>query len=700
MSCQRYSQSLFVLALVCICLGAGCNTPPDKKYIKDGKQHGVVRGLFRERWWNFYERGCSFLEGGYYAEAIADFKEALKQSTRDQRRARTYGMHVIEFFPHRELGVAYYHLGNYRAAEKELEISLSAVDTGRAKYYLNEVRRSVLKVSTTATPPPRIILNAETEQSITKRFTITVAGVIEADAYVHTLVINGEPVFIELAQKRLVFAKSIKLHRGLNRITIKSRDLLGNEAEKTIAVTADVEGPLLHINNAISGAEISENCFVLQGSLSDDSGIIGLKINEFNIPYRGERNVSFMHPVQLVAGINRILFQAEDSAGNTTTGELSLICIAGLAWKNTRLAYIETKQHIRNIPTLLAFQGNGMLDTGAHRLFTAGAPEQPASPLSIHLKNMRARQTVYYNNLYLDGSVTSANEIAAVTIHNVPLSIKPGKVIFFSQLVELNPGENTLTIQAHDKKGARAEKTIVVVYQIPPIRQLGARMSLAILPFEQTGAVTATSAMIGENLVSAFLRQERFNIVSRGPAFEAALRELKLSGSDLVDTAAALRTGRLVTADGILTGTIHETDNSIEVYARLINAETATIMDAQDVYGEDKTLPHIQYLVNGLALKFKHSFPLIEGIVVKTAGKNIYTDVGAASGIKRDMKFIIFRQGESLRHPLTENYLGTEIKELGQARVVNVFEAMTIGRLIAEPGKGQPIQVKDRIITK
>lgn len=700
MSCQRFPQFLLLLVFICICLGNGCNTPPDKKYVKDGEQHGVVRGLFRERWWNFYERGCSFLEGGYYAEAIADFKEALKQRTRDQRRARTYGMHVIDFFPHRELGVAYYHVGNYQAAEQELEVSLSAVDTGRAKYYLNEVRRSVLKGSATPTPPPRISLHAETEHSITNRSVITVAGVIEADAYVRSLHINGEPLFIELAQKRLVFAELIKLHRGINRITIKSRDLLGNEAEKTIALTADVEGPLLHISNAVNGAKISQSYFVLQGSLSDDSGIIGLKINDFNIPYRGERNASFMHRVKLVSGFNRIILQAADSAGNTTTGELILICTAGLAWENTRPAYIQTGQNKRNTPVLLAFQGNSMLDTGVHCPFAAKASEPPASPLRIHLKNMDTRQTVYYSNLYLDGSVTSADEIAAVTIHNVPLSIKPSKVIFFNQLVELNPGENTLSIQAQDKKGVTVEKTITVVYQIPAIRQIGARMSLAILPFEQTGAVTATSTMVGENLVSAFLKQERFNIVSRGPEFEAVLRELKLSRSDLVDTAAALQAGRLVTADGILTGTIHETDNSIEVYARLINAETSTIMDAQDVYGEDKTLPHIQYLLNGLALKFKHSFPLIEGIVVKTAGKDIYTDLGAASRIKKDMKFIIFRQGAALRHPLTENYLGTEIKELGQARVVNVLESMSIGQLVAKPIPGQPIEVTDQIITK
>ncbi len=326
---KRFFKSLLLLVLICSGLGLGCNTTPDKKYFKDGKQHGVVKGLFRERWWNFYQRGCSFLEGGFYAEAIADFKEALKQRDRDQRRARTYGMHFIEYFPHRELGASYYHAGNYQEAEQELEASLSAVDSGRAKYYLNEVRRAILKTSKAATTPPHISVTSGADIEITNRSTVTVAGVVEGDAYARTIAINNDPLFIELAQKQLAFSQEIKLKRGVNAITIKSCDLLGKAAEKTVAVTADFEGPLLYINNAVNGEEIADSSFNLHGSLSDVSGLTSLKINGRTIPYHREQNAVFSHPIQLAPGINRITLQATDVAGNTTTGELNLICTAG-----------------------------------------------------------------------------------------------------------------------------------------------------------------------------------------------------------------------------------------------------------------------------------------------------------------------------------------------------------------------------------
>ena len=307
--------------------------------------------------------------------------------------------------------------------------------------------------------------------------------------------------------------------------------------------------------------------------------------------------------------------------------------------------YASADQNIKTIPIRLALQGDSVLDTGAHCLFAAAVAEQPESAVRITLKEIADSQIVFHDTIYIDGSVTSADDITSVEINGAMLSVKPGKTIFFNQLIELKSGENKLSIRAQDKKGSLAEKTVTISYQVPVVRQIGSRMSLAILPFEQIGAVTSASSTLNDSLVSAFLHHERFNIVSRGPGFEAALRELKLSSTDLVDKNTALRAGRMVAADSILIGTTHETANSIEIYARLINAETAAVMEAQDVYTEDKTRAQIQYIVNGLALKFKHSFPLIEGIVIKASGKDIYADLGMASRIKKDMKFIIYPAG-------------------------------------------------------
>ncbi|KPA14671.1 hypothetical protein MHK_005122, partial [Candidatus Magnetomorum sp. HK-1] len=101
------------------------------------------------------------------------FSEAAIRIRKDERwHARTYGMHYVDYFPHRELGIAYFLLGKeYQQndnnapamsyndkAQKELAVSLglegetfdkvkqknsnNTYDTATSKtvYYLNEAR--------------------------------------------------------------------------------------------------------------------------------------------------------------------------------------------------------------------------------------------------------------------------------------------------------------------------------------------------------------------------------------------------------------------------------------------------------------------------------------------------------------------------------------------------------------------------------
>ncbi|MCK5009876.1 MAG: tetratricopeptide repeat protein, partial [Deltaproteobacteria bacterium] len=148
-------SSLIILLIVINCQH-GSSPKGKDTYIKEGKTYGVTRGLFRERWWNFYERGCSFTSGEFWDEAIADFREALKQRNKDAYRARTYGMHFVDYFPHRELGITYYYTGQYTEAIDELSTSLSQIETAKAKYFLNKARAEILKQTQSDDHPPLI----------------------------------------------------------------------------------------------------------------------------------------------------------------------------------------------------------------------------------------------------------------------------------------------------------------------------------------------------------------------------------------------------------------------------------------------------------------------------------------------------------------------------------------------------------------
>jgi TolB-like protein len=687
---------LFLLLAAALLVSAvpGCNTPPDPKYKKDGTQYGVTDGLFRDRWWNYYERGLSFSDGEFWKEAAEDFREALRQRDSDQRRARTYGMHFADYFPHRDLGVALYHLGRFEEARRELETSLAAVETAKAKFYLNRVRKAIVAANNADTARPSIKVSSVPADAVSNSFSMTLEGEVADDTYAEKVAVNEDPVFVELSAKRIPFSRKIRLKKGLNEIKIKSTDLMGKESEKTVTVYGDYQGPLVNVRNYADGQKTAQGRVVLHGSLADATGITTFKINEQVLAYNKEREVDFTFAVNLEQGSNEIMLAATDTAGNTTRGALNLVYVPRLAEEPAPEKPLYAGEPIR-----VALQGSGVLDTGQHRLYAAARPGGAAGSFRLNLKDLAETQTVYYKTMYIDGSVTGRHPVESVSVNGDPLMIIPGKTIYFNEIIELDEGENTLTITVEDKQGNTESRTVTILRRVPSVHQVDSRMSIAILPFEKKGEISPASDIIYDNLISSFFDQNRFHIVSRGEELESVLREQKLSRTDLVDKRAAVELGRMVAAEAVLMGSIRETADAVEIYARMVNTETSSLLEVKDVYGQDKSLASLQYLTNGLALKFVHSFPLVEGMVLKVDGDTIYADFGTDQQIKKEMKFIVFREGEKIIHPVTGRVLGSNTEKLGVARVVNVFEDMSLGKLVADIDHGL-IKQKDLIITK
>ncbi len=136
---------LFLVSLILLSLCQCAVQSAGPVYTKDGKEYGKIGGAFRHKWWNYYERGLSYADGEFYKEAQADLREAVRQRDKDQRMARTYGMHFIDYFPHRELGIVYYQLGNSGLAKEELDLSLRQFPSAKARFYLDRVRKALIE---------------------------------------------------------------------------------------------------------------------------------------------------------------------------------------------------------------------------------------------------------------------------------------------------------------------------------------------------------------------------------------------------------------------------------------------------------------------------------------------------------------------------------------------------------------------------
>ena len=66
----RFRHPLRCQVVASVLLASGCAIT-EKTYERDGVVYGVVAGAFRGKWYNYYDRALSYLDGGYTEDGIA-----------------------------------------------------------------------------------------------------------------------------------------------------------------------------------------------------------------------------------------------------------------------------------------------------------------------------------------------------------------------------------------------------------------------------------------------------------------------------------------------------------------------------------------------------------------------------------------------------------------------------------------------------
>ena len=669
-------RNVYALICICICISCTVQTPV---YVKDGKEYGVTSGLFNDWWWNFYERGLSFTEGEFYGEAVRDFQTAIQMRSDDQWKSRTYGMHFIDYFPHREQGIVYYKTGKYNDAAQELEKSLKTAESARAMYFLNMTRKAVLEGSSLDKLPPSITIDEPLDGSITNSFTVNLRGEAADDYFVSSLKLDSIPSLIELSSKKVPFKKEIALKKGINEIRVYAGDLTGKTSGKTVKIYVDAEGPMIVIEEqSVRGDRV-----FLSGTLTDNIGIASFSINgekiyedrkaadNIRIDSVTEKEMKFDHEIKVKKKDDKIILLLEDTAGNITEGELRIE--SAISSVDSASVFASSSQYV-------------FLESIVDKV-----------PPEINFRDLIDFQTVYSGSLYIEGSVYDGNSIKDLLINGESVLRRSGKKVFFNYLIKLREGTNSFLIEAIDSFGNRSERKMTVNMKVPEIRNIGSRMSISVLPFKNKGDSSISGEAVYESLISALVNQKRFRMIER-EKIEEVLNELQLSKSGIVDPDTASKIGKMIVADAIMTGTVYERNNSLEVLTRLIDTETGNIIVAKDVFDEDKSLLTVDRLGQGLALKYEESLPLLEGVVVEKDGKELIIDLGNETKIKRNMKLILYREGHEIKHPLSGRRLGHKIEKLGEAKVDNVFEKYSSA--IVQKGTEAEIRSSDKLITK
>ena len=92
-----------------------------------------------ENFYTYYNNGLQYMKKKDYNRALEEFKSAASLEFEDSKMKRTYGTRFIKYFPHREMGIAYYYLGDYDNALKELKLSISYKKSKRALKYIKMI---------------------------------------------------------------------------------------------------------------------------------------------------------------------------------------------------------------------------------------------------------------------------------------------------------------------------------------------------------------------------------------------------------------------------------------------------------------------------------------------------------------------------------------------------------------------------------
>jgi tetratricopeptide (TPR) repeat protein len=665
-------------------------------------------------WECCYLSGLTYAQGGCLDKALSEFHSAIRQNPKDKWKTRTYGMHFLDYFPHRELGIVYLNQGRIKEAMDELSKSLVSADSARAKYYLNEARRMWLEETGLDKTPPSILFSGRLDDQNNVIYTPQSIWVIEGEArddyFVSEIYINGERLFLDFAQPVIPFKERVHLSPGENIIYFEVTDLAGNHSIRHLRVILDQQGPIV-VFAPVSHEDITlepEGIMItLRGIVYDSGGVERFVIADEELPViHGEKIQEFEERFPLYP---KATFCAWDRAGNATKGNLDYL------WSPFQdvspSASGEIKVCSSHILHLLAKEDNDSpiihLEPFPSIVF------EPSVVITGRIESSREILNVWIN----EESILSKDEAEALIprfrriFHKYRSYISGDKIRFsFTRTIPLEEGKNSITIYAQDSKRISPPKRVWIEYRLSEIQKIGRRWALGILPFDIvkegdlpifTPPAPSSIEYISEKLRASFFDTRRFSILER-ERIDAVMHELNLTYGCAIDPNTALRIGKGIGAEVLLAGSFYEhwegQNRCIEIYARLIDVETQEILGIKNLYNHWKEPEDIDFLSKGLSQGFIEEFPLMQGEIVAKYDKAFLIDLGTEDQIKRGMKLWVYRPKEGGQVRGKAMHLG-DVDIIGGGRIEEADREFSL--VLPSPKSAlKRFRIGDLVITK
>lgn len=247
--------------------------------------------------------------------------------------------------------------------------------------------------------------------------------------------------------------------------------------------------------------------------------------------------------------------------------------------------------------------------------------------------------------------------------------------------------------------GSPSNTSILVVtkkYDPNKSTQVGSRLAVAVLPFDASKSAAMYKDGVTDEMINQLVNLRRFKVIERS-AMDKIVAEQKLQASGFVDDKSAVKLGKIAGADALVIGSISVADGKVKISARLVDVETAETIIAEDALSENAAQESIDNTVSNVATLLYNELPIIEGDVIKVEPDELFIDIGGSNGVRKGTKCVVFRQGESIKHPISGEILGRKVTRLGEIIVIQVQDKFATVKTIESE---QDIQVGDKVIIK
>lgn len=673
-------------ACVLLLVGGGlsCQSGQDTRFVKDGVDYGATRGVFRGRWWSYYERGANLVAGGFYQEAEADLRQALSGRSRDSWRARTYGLHFVEYFPNRELGVVLLHTGKLDDAQATLERSLAQMDTAKAHHYLDLVKREkIAKGAIQDQNAPAL------ETTLSNNMLVASVGVdlgitARDDSGVESMRVNGAELYQRGSSEDISYSQQLRYVEGTHEVTIEATDLSDKVTSQKIQVTVDLTAPIMGIREPQDALVTQETQIRLAGTAADQHGVASVSLDGAVIAQsQGDNQLPFATDLALKDGENSFIVVAKDMAGNENYTAIKVFkgdrqSSAAMLWYVAERSPESLKMAALSPANLTA-------------ILESVRAQEAAAGVQIELKSPR-EEAPWRNNLAVrvKGEVTSTANVKSITVNGEPVEpMLTEPKITFDKRIALAEGqvEVQIEVKADDETGANAEAARKVAVKPIVLDTPESRMKLAVLSFGGETELASLPSDLRTMTETVISQSKRFALLER-QQLAAVLQEQQLS-DELGDREAALQLGKVIPAHAFVLADVIQRGTEAELHVRVINTEsTLQMTDVVDTYIENTgTLDGLRKGCDNLREEMAKRFPRISGEVMSVKEAQMLLNWSTADGVNNGMRVMLVKQSD----PWVDEDTGEVLEEgetlpVGQGVVTRVTDNATTAEKIVVEG--------------